>query len=85
MPRYHFDLVDHTTVEDKGGQVLADDVMASDVADRLAEDLYEIRPELRGKGYSILVSDAEGETIHKAPVEAQIPTSVTRRLPARRP
>ena len=85
MPRYHFDLVDHTTVEDKGGQVLTDDVMASDVADRLAEDLYQVRPELRGKGYSILVTDAEGETIHKAPVEGQVPTSVTRPLPARRP
>jgi hypothetical protein len=49
MPRYHFDLVDHTTVEDKRGQVLADDVMASDVAGRLAEDLYQVRPELRGR------------------------------------
>jgi hypothetical protein len=72
MPRYHFDLVDHTTVEDKGGQVLADDVTASDVADRLAEDLFQVRPELRGKGYSILVSDAQGETIHKAPVEETV-------------
>jgi hypothetical protein len=81
MPRYHFDLIDHTTVEDKGGQVLADDVMASDVADRLAEDLYQVRPELRGKGYSILVSDAEGETIHEAPVK--LPSALPlRRLPS---
>jgi hypothetical protein len=36
MPRYHFDLVDHTTVEDKGGQILADDIFASGVADELA-------------------------------------------------
>jgi hypothetical protein len=72
MPRYHFDLVDHKTVEDKGGQVLADHVMASDVADRLAEDLYRLRPELRGKGYSILVTDADGETVHKAPLEDRV-------------
>ena len=70
MPRYHFDLVDHTTVEDKGGQILADDVTASDVAEKLAADLFEIRPELRGKGYSIQVSGPDGETIHIAPVEA---------------
>jgi hypothetical protein len=78
MPRYYLDLVDHTTVEDKGGQVLVDDVMASDVADRLAEDLYQVRPELRGKGYSILVSYAERETIHKAPVKLSSPLSMGR-------
>jgi hypothetical protein len=69
MPRYHFDLIDHKTVEDKGGQVLADDVVASDVADRLAEQLYQVRPELRGKGYSILVSGPEGEPVHRAPIQ----------------
>jgi hypothetical protein len=68
MPRYHFDLVDHKTVEDMGGQILPDDVTACDVGDRLAEDLYQIRPELRGKGYSILVSSADGDQIHNAPV-----------------
>jgi hypothetical protein len=70
MPRYHFDLVDHTTVEDKGGQILADDIVASDVADKLAEDLYQVRPELHGKGYSILVTGPQGEPVHKAPIEA---------------
>jgi hypothetical protein len=69
MPRYHFDLVDHRTVEDKGGQILADDVTACDVADRLAAELNEVRPELRGKGYSTLVSGPDGETVHKAAVE----------------
>jgi hypothetical protein len=78
MPRYHFDLVDHNTVEDKGGQVLADDVMASDVADRLAEELYQVRPELRGKGYSILVSGPDGETVHKVPVAGVITLSTKR-------
>jgi hypothetical protein len=78
MPRYHFDLVDHNTVEDKGGQALADDVMASDVADRLAEELYQVRPELRGKGYSILVSGPDGETVHNAPVEGVIALSTKR-------
>jgi hypothetical protein len=59
MPRYHFDLVDHTTVEHKGGQILADDIVAAGVADELARRVYEVRPELHGKGYSILVTNAD--------------------------
>jgi hypothetical protein len=41
MPRYQFDLVDHHTVEDHGGQLLADDTIAEDVADELAGRIYE--------------------------------------------
>lgn len=55
MPRYHFDLVDSRTVADPRWQVLADDIMASAVADRLVEELCSVRPELRGKCYAILV------------------------------
>ena len=68
MPRYHFDLVDHKTVKDEGGQFLADDITACGVADRLAEELFQVRPELRGSGYSILVSNADGDEVHRAPV-----------------
>jgi len=68
VPRYHFDLIDHKTVEDAGGQFLADDITACDVADRLAEELFKVRPELRGKGFSILVSNADGDEVHHAPV-----------------
>jgi hypothetical protein len=78
MPRYHFALVDHHTVEDKVGQVLTNDVMASDVSDRLAQDLYQVRPELRGKSYSILVSGPDGEMVHNAPVKGVITLSTKR-------
>jgi hypothetical protein len=67
MQRYHFDLVDHTTVEDKGGQIFADDIVAADVADELALRVYKVRPELRGKGYSILATNAEGNEIVRSP------------------
>ena len=73
MPRYHFDLVDHKTIEDEGGQVLADDIVASDVADELARRVYQVRPDLRGKGYVILVTNAEGDEIHRAPLEEMAP------------
>jgi hypothetical protein len=69
MPRYHFDLVDHHTVEDHGGQVLADDIVASDVADELARRIYDLCPELRGKGYSIHVRDSEGCDVYRAPID----------------
>jgi hypothetical protein len=69
MPRYHFDLVDHHTVEDHGGQILADDTTASDVADELAAQIFKVRPELRARGYSILVTDREGREVHRAPLD----------------
>jgi hypothetical protein len=68
VPRYHFDLIDHKTAKDAGGQFLADDITACDVADRLAEELFKVRPELRGEGFSILVSNADGDEVHYAPV-----------------
>jgi hypothetical protein len=77
MPRYHFDLVDHHTVEDHGGQVLEDDIKASDVADALAARIFEVRPELRDKGYSVLVTDSEGLEVHRAPIAAPAGTRLT--------
>jgi hypothetical protein len=77
MPRYHFDLVDSITVADQGGQIIADDLMAADVADRLARELFEIRKELRGKKFYILVTDAEGEEIHRAPIDPSLPIAIT--------
>jgi hypothetical protein len=47
MPRYHFDLVDHVTVEDHGGQLFTDDRAATLAADDLAQQIFEVRPELR--------------------------------------
>jgi hypothetical protein len=43
--------------------------MASEVADRLAEELRSVRPELRGKGYAILVTNDEGEEVHRAQLD----------------
>jgi hypothetical protein len=47
MPRYHFDVIGKNTIADRTGLLLPDDIHASDAADRLASELYEIRPELR--------------------------------------
>jgi len=72
MPRYHFDLVDHITVEDHGGHILADDITAAAVAEELARRVCEVRPQLRGKRYSILVTNAEGLEVHRAPIDSPL-------------
>jgi hypothetical protein len=56
------------TVEDHGGQLLVM-IVAADVAESLAQPICGVRPEPRGKGFSILVTDAEGKEVHRALVE----------------
>ena len=68
MPRYHFDLIGKRTVRDLAGRDLSDDMLASDVADRLANEIYSVRPDLRRQHCSILVTDEDGDEIHRAPV-----------------
>jgi|AraplaDrversion2_2_1032049.scaffolds.fasta_scaffold56905_2 hypothetical protein len=70
MPRFYFDLIDGKKVPDVAGQLLRDEGAAVRVADKLARDIYKIRPELRGKDYSILVRDEDGEEVHRADIEA---------------
>jgi hypothetical protein len=69
MYRYHFDLVADTIVLDPRGQLLADDLIAANVANELARKLYAARPELQGKGYFIYARDSEGLEVHRAPIE----------------
>jgi hypothetical protein len=47
---------------------LPDDTHASDAADRLASELYEIRPELRVRECAVLVTYDDGEEVHRAPI-----------------
>jgi|ERR1700744_2680184 hypothetical protein len=68
MPRYHFDLIGKQTVVDYNGLDLTDDVMASDTADRLANELYSSRPEFRHQHYSVLVTDEDGEEVCRSPI-----------------
>ena len=68
MPRYHFDLIGRQTIVDHTGLDLPDDVLAADAADRLANELYSVRPELRRQRCSILVTDEDGEEVCRSPV-----------------
>jgi hypothetical protein len=69
VPRYHFDLVDSRTVTDEGGSELPDDIQALDVAEVIARRLLTERPELRGRNFSILITNQEGEEIGKVPLD----------------
>jgi hypothetical protein len=68
MPRFFFDLIDGKTVPDAAGQMLRDKLLATQIADKLAGDIYKIRPELRGKDYAISVRDEEGDEVHRVEV-----------------
>lgn len=69
LPRYHFDLVDSETVTDEGGADLPDDIQALDVAEEIARRLLEQRPELKGRHFSILVTNEDGEEIGRMPLD----------------
>jgi hypothetical protein len=66
MARYHFDLIGKRTIIDHSGLDLPDDIQASEAADRLANELYSVRPELRRQHCSILVTDEDGEEVCRA-------------------
>jgi hypothetical protein len=69
MRKYHFDLIDNTTVTDQGRQECASDEQAIHVANQLALKLHSSKPELRSRGFKILVTDEDGEEIHVAPLD----------------
>jgi hypothetical protein len=63
-----FRRIGRNTIADRTGLLLPDDIHASDAADRLASELYEIRPELRVRECAVLVTDDDGEEVHRAPI-----------------
>ncbi|WP_375411620.1 DUF6894 family protein [uncultured Bradyrhizobium sp.] len=69
MPRYHFDLVDSQIVADEGGAEMPDEAAATVAADLLAKRLIQERPELRNRGFAILVTDEDGEQVGRFPLD----------------
>jgi hypothetical protein len=61
--------VDSKTVNDEGGTELPDDMQAMDVAEELARRLLAERPELKGRHYSILVTNQDGDEIGRCPLD----------------
>lgn len=69
MRRYHFDLVDTNAVTDAGGSLLDDDNQARKVARHLVHEVREMRPELIGRGYVVIVRSAAGEEISRTEID----------------
>jgi hypothetical protein len=70
VPRYHFDLVDTKTVRDEGGSEPSGDIEAMDVAEELARRLVRERPEFKGRHYSILVTNQDGDEIGRCSLDS---------------
>jgi hypothetical protein len=69
MPRYYFRLADGHVAANYGAHELANDTAAQIAGIELARSVREIRPELIGRGYSILVNDEQGTDICTIPLE----------------
>jgi hypothetical protein len=70
MPSYHFDLVDARTAEDENNdaQFCQNDDEARAIAHDIASRVAAAEPDFL-KGYCVLVSDADGLEIYRAPLQ----------------
>jgi hypothetical protein len=65
MPCFYFDLVIRREYRDQGGMILENLEAAIERADRLAEELAIIRPELKSKDCAIRVTDDDGKEVYR--------------------
>lgn len=71
MRRYHFDLVDTDRVTNAGGAILDHDDQARKIAEDLAQDVRDTRPELIGQGYHISVRAENGNEVCRVAVDRE--------------
>ena len=69
MPYFNFDLVIGEDFKNQGGMILEDTEIAIDKADSLASELCIARPELRARGYTVRVTDADCNEFYRTPVD----------------
>jgi len=67
-----FDLIDGKNIRDEVGQELPDDGAAMRVAEKLARDIYKIRPELRGDDFAICVREDDNREVHRVCLDAAV-------------
>lgn len=72
LMRFQFNLADGKSVADKGDEELDDAAQATEVADELATRIARERPSLVHQGYSIVVSDEEGEEVYRAKLSESV-------------
>jgi hypothetical protein len=64
MPRFYFDLVGPESVLDQHGVLLGELQFAAHAAERLAAELFTVRPELRGTASVILFDEHRSNLIY---------------------
>jgi hypothetical protein len=69
MPYYSFDLVLDEEFKTQGSIILENLRVASDKADQLANELSQVRPELKAKGCSVRVTDADNTELYRTPLD----------------
>jgi hypothetical protein len=69
MPYYTFDLVVGDEFRNQGTIILEDLHVASDRADRLADELSQVKPELKAKGCAVRVIDVNHRELYRTPLD----------------
>jgi len=68
-PNYTFDLVVGDEFRNQGTIILEDLHVASDRADQLADELSQVKPELKAKGCAVRVIDVNHRELYRAPLD----------------
>ena len=69
MPYYTFDLVVGDEFRNQGTIILEDLHVASDRADQLADELSQVKPELKAKGCAVRVIDVNHRELYRTPLD----------------
>jgi hypothetical protein len=69
MPYYNFDLVIGEEFKNQGAIILEDVHLASDKADQLANELSQVKPELKARGCAVRVTDADNKELYRTPLD----------------
>ncbi|WP_426434116.1 DUF6894 family protein [Bradyrhizobium genosp. P] len=69
MPYYKFDLVVDEEFRNQGTIILEDLHVASDRADQLADELSQVKPELKARGCAVRVTDADNRELYRTPLD----------------
>jgi len=69
MPYYNFDLVLGEEFKTQGSIILENLHAASDKAEQLANELSQVKPELKAKGCAVRVTDADNKELYRTPLD----------------
>jgi hypothetical protein len=68
MPRFYFDLIGSKSVSDKHGLLFGDQHVAAHVAEKLAAELFAVRPELRGTASVVMLDGRRSDLIYRVAI-----------------